>query len=121
MLILLLLSLGAGRAETNRYGSEPPAWILQEWSAAQEELLTLPDLKADPRRFPASDWSWVQFESEFRMAGQRLKGGTNVVTGEIFICCGDRETVRHEAFHAILWKMGDPRYAIHYPELRRQE
>ncbi|MGH7164046.1 MAG: hypothetical protein ACREIS_00805 [Nitrospiraceae bacterium] len=114
----------AGRAETARYEPDRlPSWILAEWARAQEEMLQLPDLREDPRRFGADEWNWVQLETEFwaideRFRAMKLRGATEVLDGRIIICCGDPEVVRHEAFHAILWRMGDPRFEIHYPELR---
>lgn len=101
-----------------------PDWIEEEWRRAQDELLELPDLTDDPRRFDPDEWSWVQMEEAFSYAdadtGKRERAGglTLFASRQILICCGDRETVRHEAFHAILWRMGDPRFLIHYPELR---
>lgn len=125
-IVLLLATVGcAGRRETMRYapGRMPP-WILEKWRRAQEELLELPDLRDDPRRFGPDEWSWVQMEKAFSYTDadtgkrERVGGLTLFESRQILVCCGDRETVRHEAFHAMLWRMGDPRYALHYSELR---
>ena len=122
MLCLLLISSGcASRSESMVYTPDTiPKWILDEWSNAQQELLRLPNLKSDPRAYHAQDWKWVQLDQEFVHAGgsQWLRGVTIFPTREIIVCCGYRETVRHEAFHAILRLMEDPRYPIHYPELK---
>lgn len=127
LLLALLTASCAGRIETMRYTSATiPSWVLEEWSNAQEELLELGNLPEDPRRFGPYEWNWVQMEKPFTYTdmdtGERSRAGglTLFVSKQILICCGNREIVRHEAFHAILWKMNDPRYELHYPELRRQ-
>ena len=125
LLLLLVLSGCAGRVETARYApGELPSWILEEWRNAQEELLELPELTQDPRRFSPYSWEWVQLDRQFWFTGEDgarilVKGLTQPRAGQIIICCGDRETVRHEAFHAILARMRDPRHREHYPELRQ--
>lgn len=122
-LAIAVLACGcAGRSETMRYEpSTIPAWVLDEWAAAQEEMLSLDDLRQDPRRYGPERWYWVQLETEFWSVDElyrpiKLRGATNIHAGQIIVCCGDREVVRHEAFHAILFLMGDPRYELHYPE-----
>lgn len=126
--LALVLSGCAGRSETMRYTSTTiPPWILKEWSTAQDELLEFDNLEQDPRRFGPYEWNWIQLKEPFSItvsdARERmvLRGFTMWEAKQIIICCGDRETVRHEAFHAILWRMGDPRYALHYPDLKEEE
>lgn len=124
MICLLIAASGcASRSESMVYApDEIPRWILEEWSNAQQELLRLPDIPDDPRRYHAQSWHWVQLDREFVHAGgsEWLRGATIFPSKEIIVCCGYRETVRHEAFHAILRLMGDKRYAIHYPDLRKE-
>lgn len=123
--LVLLFSGCVGRTETARYTSTTiPPWILKEWSNAQDELLELPDLTQDPRRFGPYEWDWIQLDSPFYFTdetGKRelLRGLTQWKTHQIIICCGDRSVVRHEAFHAILMQMDDTRFMQHYPDLRK--
>lgn len=125
-IILFLLFAATVSAETARYdrGTELPSWILEEWTNAQDELLELEDLSEDPRRYGPEIWNWIEMDSEFvlvTLTGTvKYKGLTNPNNMTIIVCCSDRETVRHEAFHAILWAMKDPRYEMHYPELRSE-
>ena len=122
--VLLVTSSCASRIETMRYTSDTiPKWILEEWDVAQYELLQLPSISADPRRFSPYEWEWIQMEQEFWVTDddgerKRVLGWTQPSAKQIIICCGDRTVVRHEAFHAILWRMHDPRYKMHYPELK---
>ena len=121
------------RRETAIYDSNNlPEWIIKEWGKAQKELLELDNLKQDPRRFGPEQWKWVQLEKpfvdnfsradkNFRLQSRTLLGITLIDRDppEIIICCGNKETVRHEAVHAILWMMGDlERYDMHYPEFK---
>jgi hypothetical protein len=103
-----------------------PPWVLEEWSNAQDELLELPNLLQDPRRFGPYEWDWMQMDKPFYFTDEtgrreRVYGLTQWKTKQIIICCGNRESVRHEAFHAILMKMDDQRFMIHYPELRKEK
>lgn len=132
LLLLLLASAGCSskapvwRITVGYEMNQLPQWVIDEWHNAQDELLRLPNIPQDPRRFSPDEWEWVHLQGPFWVDwtedGDRIKvrGTTRFDAKEILICCGDRETVRHEAFHAILWKMGDSRYERHYPELRKE-
>lgn len=121
---LLFLTSCAGRVETMMYTQETlPAWILAEWENAQDEILALePPVSHDPRSISAYSYSWVQLEKPFlyttNTERKMLNGLYNPDTNEIIVCCGYKETVRHEAFHAILHAINDPRWRTCYPYLK---
>lgn len=124
ILIIIFLTSCAGRVETMRYTKDTlPSWILDEWRNAQDEILALePPVSRDPRSISPYRYDWIQLEKPFMYTTddgrRRLNGLYDGATNEIIICCGYRETVRHEAFHAILDAIGDPRWTMHYPELK---
>ncbi len=128
-LVLFALSGCAGRSESMVYTPQTlPPWIVEEWENAQDELLELPgiELYGDPRSISPHRFHWVQLETPFYhnvKRGQKrelLNGVYDHTSGkrEIIVCCGYKKTVRHEAAHAILHQLGDPRYKVHYPELK---
>lgn len=130
MFIVLFALFGcAGRSESMVYTPDTlPPWIVKEWRNAQDELLMLPDIPGDPRRISPYQFEWVQLEQPFyytvkqngQYSRERLFGVYDHDTErkQIIVCCGRKKTVRHEAVHAILHVLGDPRYQIHYPEFK---
>ena len=123
LIVLFALSGCASRSESMVYTPETlPPWIVAEWRNAQDELLSLPDITGDPRRVSPYHFKWVQLETPFfhNRDAEILYGVYDHTGGkrEIIVCCGRKDTVRHEAVHAILHTLGDPRYQIHYPEIK---
>lgn len=122
LLIAILFTAGcAVRSETMRYTRDTlPQWILDEWGKAQDEISRLePPVPSDPHRVSPYAYEWIQLDRQFHRGDRMLKGYTNFDTNTIIICCGSRETVRHEAWHAILEAVGDYRFPQHYPNLKR--
>lgn len=110
---------GYAPKETMRLSGRLPLWVLYEWSAAQYELDQLdPRVPGDPYKVTPYDFDWIYFDGPFWIQNhdgsrQEVSGATFFLSNEIMICCGRKETVRHEAWHAILSKLGDPRYPLH--------
>ena len=113
--------LGKGlRAARDRAPRTPlPLWVLYEWSAAQYELDNLrPSPSGDVYSVSPYDFEWVYFDRPFWIfypngSREEVYGATILRKRQIMICCGRSETVRHEAWHAILGALGDDRSTRH--------
>lgn len=116
----------AGRVETMRYTNQTlPDWILKEWANAQDELQKLDPPVTNAYLVSPYKFEWIQLESPFF---HTLDDGTRELLfgvyqhdvrwgkKQIIICCGQKSTVRHEAFHAIMDVVGDDRFETHYPD-----
>jgi len=117
----------AHRVETMRYTNQTlPDWIIEEWANAQDELQKLDPPVPNAYFVSPYKFEWIQLEQPFF---HTLDDGTRQLLfgvyqhestwgnkKQIIICCGQKTTVRHEAFHAIMHTVGDDRFETHYPD-----
>lgn len=107
--LLLLATAGLAGCGLPTGPGEIPEWIRGEWVIAQGKVATVYG-RPEGRGIPPEQVRWEAIEGTLECGGVKANGCYDPGRREIRYNSLTPEVVRHEAGHAILHILGDPRW-----------